>query len=185
MEARWPRDAYAVYLTMLGSTVAQLAASCLHRYFNKRSLVVGTGPDGPRFRIYGDRMLLADRELAGRELAGGELAGRELAGGEPAGGDGARHAFSATAASRRAISELLAYGETGITCQEIFEGFPDHVEQGSRLVTLRQWHGSSLRDLCFGELFSLWRTGAMRIVASAIFRRFGVPSPDVEALRHR
>jgi hypothetical protein len=52
-------------------------------------------------------------------------------------------------------------------------------------ITLRQWHDSSLRDLCFGELFSLWRTGAMRIVASAIFRRFGVPSPDVEALRHR
>jgi hypothetical protein len=71
-----------------------------------------------------------------------------------------------------------------ITCQEIFEGFPDHVEQGGRLVTLRQWHDSSLRDLCFGELFSLWRTGAMRIVASAIFRRFGVPSPDIEALRH-
>jgi len=174
------RDAYAAYLTMLGSTVAQLAASLLHGYFNKRSLVVGTGPDGPRFRIYGDRMLLAGRELAGRELAGGELAGGELAG-----GDGARHAFSATAASRQAISELLAYGETGITCQEIFEGFPDHVEQGGRLVTLRQWHDSSLRDLCFGELFSLWRTGAMRIVASAIFRRFGVPSPDVEALRHR
>jgi len=48
---------------------------------------------------------------------------------------------------------------------------------------LRQWHDSSVRDLCFGELFSLWRTGAMRILASAIFRRFGVPSPDVEALR--
>jgi hypothetical protein len=93
------------------------------------------------------------------------------------------HAFRATVASRQAISELLADGETGITCREIFEGFPDHVELGGRLVTLRQWRDSSLRDLCFGELFSLRRTGAMRILASAVFRRFGVPSPEVEALR--
>ena len=57
------------------------------------------------------------------------------------------------------------------------------MEQGGTLVTLRQWHDSTLRDLCFGELFSLWRTAAMRILASAIFRRFGVPSPDVEALQ--
>jgi hypothetical protein len=146
------------YLAMLGSSVAQLAASLLHGYFNKRSLVVAAGPDGPRFRIGGDRTLLA-------------------------GGDGARHAFMATTVSRRAVSELLAGGETGITIREIFEGFPDHVEQGRTLVTLRQWHDSSLRDLCFGELFSLWRTAAMRILASTIFRRFGVPSPDVEALQ--
>ena len=43
---------------------------------------------------------------------------------------------------------------------------------------------SSLRDLCFGELFSLWRTSATRILASAVCRRFGVPSPDIEALRN-
>ena len=116
------RDAYAAYLAMLGSTVAQLAASLLHGYFNKRSLVVAAGPDGPPFRIHGDRTLLA-------------------------GGDGTLHAARATAASRRAIAELLTCGETGITCREIFDGFPDHVEQGGRLVTLRQWHDSSLRDL--------------------------------------
>ena len=40
----------AAYLAMLGSSVAQLAASLLHGYFNKRSLVVAAGPDGPRFR---------------------------------------------------------------------------------------------------------------------------------------
>ncbi len=152
------RDAYAAYLAMLGSTVAQLAASLLHGYFNKRSLVVAAGPDGAPFRIHGDRTLLA-------------------------GGDGALHAARATAASRRAIAELLAHGETGITCQEIFEGLPDHVEQEGTLVALRQWHDSSLRDLCFGELFSLWRTSATRILAFAVRRRFGVPSPDIEALR--
>ena len=153
------RDAYAAYLAMLGSTVAQLAASLLHGYFNKRSLVVAAGPDGPPFRIHGDRTLLA-------------------------GGDGTLHAARATAASRRAITELLAHGETGITCQEIFDGLPDHVELQGTLVALRQWHDSSLRDLCFGELFSLWRTSATRILASAVFRRFGVPSPDIEALRN-
>jgi hypothetical protein len=49
----------------------------------------------------------------------------------------------------QAVSELLARGETGITIREIFEGLPDHVEQDGTLVTLRQWHDSSLRDLCF------------------------------------
>ena len=34
------------------------------------------------------------------------------------------------------------------------------------------------------ELFSLRRTSATRILASAVSRRFGVPSPDVEALRN-
>jgi hypothetical protein len=153
------RDAYAAYLAMLGSTVAQLAASLLHGYFNKRSLVVAAGPDGAPFRIHGDRMLLA-------------------------GGDGALHAARATAASQRAVADLLAHGETSITCQEIFESLPDHVEQEGTLVALRQWHDSSLRDLCFGELFSLRRTSATRILASAVRRRFGVPSPDIEALRH-
>jgi hypothetical protein len=153
------RDAYAAYLAMLGSTVAQLAASLLHGYFNKRSLVVAAGPDGPPFRSHGDRRLLAD-------------------------GDGALHAARATAASRRAIAELLAHGETGITCQEIFEGLPDHVEHEGTLVSLPEWHDSSLRDLCFGELFSLRSTSATRILASAVSRRFGVPSPDVEALRN-
>lgn len=38
--------------------------------------------------------------------------------------------------------------------------------------------------LCFNELFSLRRTSATRILASAVSRRFGVPSPDVEALRN-
>jgi len=153
------RDAYAAYLAMLGSTVTQLAASLLHGYFNKRSLVVAAGPDGAPFRVQGDRMLLA-------------------------GGDGALHAARATAASQRAVAELLAHGETGITGQEIFGSLPDHVEQEGTLVALRQWHDGSLRDLCFGELFSLWRTSATRILASAVHRRFGVPSPDIEALRN-
>src|ERR1700747_2954211 len=79
------RDAYAAYLAMLGSSVPQLAASLLHGYFNKRSLVVAAGPDGPPFRIHGDRTLLA-------------------------GGDGTLHAARATAASRRGLAELLGRG---------------------------------------------------------------------------
>jgi hypothetical protein len=51
---------------------------------------------GAPFRIHGDRTLLAGR-------------------------DGAQHAARATAASQRAVAELLAHGETSISCQEIFE----------------------------------------------------------------
>jgi hypothetical protein len=61
---------------------------------------------------------------------------------------------------------------------------PEHVEHEGTLVSLPKWHDSSLRDLCFNELFSLRRTSATRILASAVSRRFGVPSPDVEALRN-
>jgi hypothetical protein len=64
-------------------------------------------------------------------------------------------------------------------------GSPEEREADAAADALRQWHDSSLRDLCFGELFSLWRTSATRILASAVFRRFGVPSPDIEALRNR
>src|SRR5258708_40345501 len=115
---------------MLGSTVAQLAASLLHGYFNERSLVVAAGQDGPPFRIHGDRTLLA-------------------------GGGGAPHAARATAASQRAIAELLAHGETGITCPEIFEGPPDHAEQGGTLVALPQGPDRRPRHPRFGALSAL------------------------------
>jgi hypothetical protein len=150
------REAYAAYLAMLGSTVVQLAASVVHGYFNKHFLVVAAGPDGPRFRLPGDCTLHA-------------------------GGSGARRAAEAAAVSRRAISELLTCGETAVTSREIFESFPDHVEQDGALVPLRQWHDCTLRDLCFGKLFGLWSTSATKILLSAVWPRLGVPSADVRS----
>ncbi len=152
-------DAYAAYLAMLRSTVAQIAAGTVHGYLNQRSLVVAATPDGPRFRLPGDRTLLT-------------------------GGDGAVPAAEAAAMSRHAISELLCHGETGITAAEIFAGFPRHVVQDGALVSLREWHESGLRDLCFGTLFGRWRTRAMRIAATTLSRRLGVPALDIELLRN-
>jgi hypothetical protein len=152
-------EAYAAYLSMLGNSVAQLAAGVVHGYFNKHSLVVAAGPDGPRFRLHGDRTLLA-------------------------GGEGALRAARAAEMSRRAISELMHRGGTDITSQEIFTDFPDHVEQNGALVSLRQWHDTSLHDLCFHELFGRWRTRAMRILLSTVSRRLGVSSADIETLRN-
>jgi hypothetical protein len=154
-------EAYAGYLAMLGSNVAQLAAGVVHRYLNEHSLIVAAGADGARFRLHGDRTL----------LAGG------------AGGEGARRAAAAAAASRRAISELLTRGGTDVSAREILDGFPDHVEQEGSLVTLRQWHDGGLRDLCFHELFGRWRTRVTRVFLSASLRRLGVPSADVAELR--
>jgi hypothetical protein len=145
--------AYAAYLTMLGSGTVQLAARMAHGYFNERSLVVSSGQAGPSFRLHGDRTLLA-------------------------GGDGTLRAARAAAASRRAISELLRDGETGVSSWEIFESFPDHVEQDGRLVTLGEWHRGGLRDLCFGELFARWQNRVMRFVMSAAFRQLGTPTVD-------
>jgi hypothetical protein len=148
---REERAAYAAYLTMLGSATVQLGAKVAHDYLNKRSLVVSSGPDGPRFRLYGDHRLLA-------------------------GGGGIWRAAMAAGASRRAISELLQYGETGVSSWEIFESFPDHVEAGGRLITLEDWHRHELRDLCFRNLFGRWSTRATRVLISGTFRQLGTPA---------
>jgi hypothetical protein len=151
--------AYEAYLAMLGSTVTQLATGVVHGYLNERSLVVAAGADGRRFRLQGDDTLLSD-------------------------GEGALHAAQAATASRSAIRELLERGETGITADEIFARFPDHVEQAGALVTLPQWHEAGLRELCFGELFGGLGTRMSRLFLAAAAPRFGVPSADSAALRN-
>jgi hypothetical protein len=152
------RRAYAGYLALLGSGVVQLAAGLVHGYLNERSLVVAAGPDGLRYRLYGDRTMLD-------------------------GAEGAGQAARAAAVSRRAISEVLRQGGTDVTSREIFEGFPNHVEKDGRLLGLREWHDSVLRALCFDELFGRWSTRATKLLLSVAAPRLGVPSADVEALR--
>lgn len=147
------RAAYAAYLTMLGSGTVQSAAKVVHDYLNKHSIVVSSAPDGPRFRLFGDRTLLAT-------------------------GDGAWRAAQAATASRRAISELLHYGETTVSSWEIFDSFPNHLEQNGRLITLEEWHRTGLRDLCFHELFGRWSTRAIRMVISSAFNKLGSPTDD-------
>jgi hypothetical protein len=143
------RAAYAAYLTLLGSGTVQLAVKVAHEYLNKRSLVVSAGPGGPRFRLYGDHTMLGSPQ-------------------------GARRAAQAAALSRRAISELLRDGSTAVDSWEIFDLFPDHVEQDGRLVSLPEWHRGGLRDLCF-ELFARRSTRAVRVVMSGAFSQLGRP----------
>jgi hypothetical protein len=150
------QDAYAAYLTMLGSGTVQFAAKVVHEYLNKHSLVVASAPDGPRFRLFGDHTLLAS-------------------------GDGAWHAAQAATASRRAISELLHDGETTVSSRDISDSFPRHVEQNGQLITLEEWHRTGLRDLCFHELFRRRSTRATRVVISRAFDQLGSPMDD---LRH-
>jgi Domain of unknown function (DUF4157) len=147
--------AYAAYLTMLGSGTIQFATRVAHDYLNEHSLVVSSGAAGPPFRLHGDRTLLA-------------------------GGEGTLRAAQAAAASRQAISELLRYGETEVDSWEIFAGFPDHVEQDGRLVTLYEWHRTGLRELCFGKLFGHWSTRAVRRFMSSAFRQLATITADGE-----
>lgn len=143
------RAAYAAYLAMLGSGTVQLAVKVAHEYLNKHSLVVASGPDGRRFRIYGDHTLLASHE-------------------------GALRTAQAAALSRRAIADLLRDGETPVDSWDIFDSFPDHVEQDGRMISLPEWHRGWLRDLCF-ELFGQRSTRAARFVMSSAFRQLGTP----------
>ena len=151
------RAAYAAYLTMLGSGTVQLAVKVAHEYLNKHSLVVSAGPDGPRFRIYGDHTLLASPE-------------------------GALRTAQAAAASRQAITDLLRDGETTVDSWDIFDSFPDHVEQDGRMVSLPEWHRGGLRDLCF-ELFGQRSTRAVRLVMSSAFRQLGRPVEEAARAR--
>jgi len=146
------RAAYAAYLAMLGSGTVQLAVKVAHEYLNKHSLVVSAGPGGPRFRLYGDHTLLASPE-------------------------GALRTAQAAAASRQAITGLLRDGETAVDDWDIFDSFPDHVEQDGRMVSLQEWHRGGLRDLCF-ELFGQRSTRTLRTVMSSAFRQLGHPVDD-------
>jgi hypothetical protein len=143
------RAAYAAYLVMLGSGTVQLAVKVAHEYLNAHSLIVSSGRFGPRLRLNGDHTLLA-------------------------GPAGALRAAEAAAASRRAIAELLRDGETAVDSWDIFDRFPDHVEQGGRMVSLPQWHREGLRDLCF-ELFGRQSTRAVRGLMSSAFGQRVLP----------
>jgi hypothetical protein len=145
--------AYGRYLRFIASSAAQMAAGVAHGHFNKSSLVVASAGRPEAFRIHGDWRLLAARE-------------------------GAHRAAEAAAASRRAISELLETGATSVRCRDIFELFPAYVETGGRLVSLPDWHDSTLRELCHGDLFGRASTRGMKVVVSMFSRQFGVPAPD-------
>jgi hypothetical protein len=147
------RAAYAAYLAMLGSGSVQLAVKVAHEYLNAHSLVVSSGPFGPRFRLNGDHTLLA-------------------------GPAGALRAAEAAAASRRAIAELLRDGETSVDSWDIVDRFPDYVEQGGRLVSLPRWHREGLRELCF-ELFERRSTRALRRLMSGAFGQRVLPTRDI------
>jgi hypothetical protein len=142
--------AYLAYLALLNDPSAQFAAGVVHGYFNRRSLTVASQPEGPTYRIWGDRTMFTPG---------------------PTVSAGAAQAAAASRASRQAISELLATGRTVITTREIFERFPRHVQTGRGLVSLPQWHQSALRDLCLRELFGRWDTRAARLATAFWPRR--------------
>lgn len=130
----------------------------MHGYFNKHSLTVAASPDGPRYRIWGDRCMFTYEEGAGQAADAAQL-------------------------SRRAIADLLERGGTDIVSREIFEQFPNRVEQDGVLLTLPEWHDTYLRERCFKEFFGLRSTRGMRIFLTAARRSLGVPSVHYASLR--
>lgn len=149
---------YTRFLALLGSSVAQLSAGIVHAHFNNGSLVVASRPEGPRYRLWGDRTLFAGQE-------------------------GAVQAALAAHASRQAITELLEKGHTSITSREIFECFPRYVNVDGMLLSLAQWHETALRELCMDGLFGLRDTQIKRLLITLTSRRLGVPTEDYQQLR--
>ncbi len=151
---------YLCYLTLLRSSVAQLPASVVHDYFNRRSLVVASRLDGPRFQVRGDRTMLA-------------------------GGARPLQAAAAAHTSRRAIDDLLDRGDTGIASGQIFESMPRYIEVDGALMPLRQWHDERLRPLCFEKLFKLPGIRGRKLLLGLLSPFFGMPSADYAELRTR
>jgi Domain of unknown function (DUF4157) len=149
--------AYLCYLAMLGNSVAQLPASVVHDYLNKRSLVVASAADGPAYRIWGDRTMLG-------------------------GGAGAVAAAHSAQASRHAIADLLRTGETGITSRQIFESMPAYAEVRGALVPLPEWHDLELRPLCWQDLFGRTSTRLRKRLLSVVAPGLGLPSADYAGL---
>ncbi len=143
--------AYQAYLAMLGSGTVQLAVKVAHEHLNKHSLVVSAGPDGPRFRLQ-RRPHAAGRAPTAR-------CGRRRRPPRPGGPS----------------TELLRDGTTAVDSRAIFDSFPDHVEQGGRLVSLPEWHRAGLRELCH-ELFARTSTRAANGLMSVAFGRLAVPT---------
>jgi hypothetical protein len=142
-------EAYQDYLTMLRSSTVQYATRVVHDYLNTRPLVVASHPDGPRYRIRGDRMMLDDDQ-------------------------GALAVASAATASRRAIADLLERGHTTITSSQILAMVPRLVVTGKELVPLPEWHEDTLRKLCMSRLFA--RT-AVPGVLIRLRPHLGMPGP--------
>jgi hypothetical protein len=160
---------YLCYLALLRSSVAQLSAGVVHNYLNERSLVVASSPDGFRYRMWGDRAMFAGE--GGATGAGGA--------------GGAVEAATAAHASRRAIADLLATGETDVSSRQIFESLPSHVEMHGAMLPLRQWQDAELRDLCFGRLFGRPSTRVKKLLLGLLARNFGLPCEDYTDLRDR
>jgi uncharacterized protein DUF4157 len=148
--------AYSSYLALLRSSVVQSVAGTIHSYLNGNSLVVAAGPDGDRYRMWGDWSMLHGE--------GGE--------------DAAARAAEAGRLSRQAIADLLAFGDTAVTSRKIFEMFPDHVEHNGVLVSLPEWHAGRLRERCFGDFFRARAARMLRAGTTIAFRHLGVPSAD-------
>jgi Domain of unknown function (DUF4157) len=152
--------AYVRFLALLGSGVAQVSASAVHGYLNKRSVVAAHCPEGARYRLWGDGTMFAD-------------------------GEGAVQAATAAQASRRAITELLESGHTDISSRQIFERFPRYVEVDGALLSLPEWHETTLRPWCLRTLFRHSGTQAKRLAMTLTARRLGVPAEDYQQLRAR
>ena len=144
------RAAYAAYLAMLGSGTVQLAVKVAHEYLNKHSLVVSSGPGR---RAVPDLRRPHPAARARRERS--PRRGRPRC-------PGARSP-TCCGTGRRAVDSW-----------DIFDSFPDHVEQDGRMISLPEWHRGGLRDLCF-ELFGRRSTRAVRFVMSSAFRQLGTP----------
>jgi hypothetical protein len=120
--------------------------------------MVAASADGPRYRIWGDRSMFDGEEGAGQAADVAQL-------------------------SRRAVADLLERGGTDIGSREIFEQFPNRVEQDGALLMLPEWHQTYLRERCFQEFFGQRSTRNMRIFLTLASRRLGVPSVHYESLR--
>ena len=127
---------YQAYLEFLNSSFLQLAAGETHDYLNARGLVV-KNELGEVMRVGGDNTLIKESD--------------EL---------GAMRASEAAHLSQRAIGEILEWGSTEISVEEIWKRVPTQVGVGpswlgkwQTFLPLETWQDAVLHEICLDHIF--------------------------------
>jgi hypothetical protein len=142
---------YQAYLRLLNNAQAQGAAGAVHDYFNARGVTVTSSDGTLTMRVGGDDTMLAKSDAVGTQAAA-----------------------SAATLSRKMIEEIMDFGTSSITFQDIFALVPTSVVVADVPVPLDQWQDQVLHDLCFSTIFPDYYS----TLKSAIIGAFGSEMVD-------
>jgi hypothetical protein len=147
---------YSDYLTFLTSAVTQLAAAELHDSYNGDSLWVSSPAHPAGYRIWGDDTLLSGAD----------------------GGEGVLTTSLTADLSRRALTQIIDDGGTGISVEQIRRNFPTKAGADARSLTdLRTW-ATGQKSWCEEHIFEPFTSQIEKYLITLASPRLGTVSRD-------